>query len=227
MAFEQSADVYDLVYSWKDYEGEADRLHEMIGRDGATLLDVACGTGRHMELLSRWYRCQGVDLNPDMVAIARGRGLTVHEGDMASFDLGDRFDIVLCLFSSIGYATDLDAAVGTLARHLGPGGTLVVEPWLTPESVVPGPPRVQTTEQEDIAVARMSVLSVEGRTSLLQFHYLFGRHGRVEYRQEEHRLALWTHEEYMAAFERAGLVMTHDLEGLMGRGLYTGSPAPG
>jgi SAM-dependent methyltransferase len=227
MAFERTADVYDLVYSWKDYEAEADRLHALLGRDGVTLLDVACGTGRHMQLLSRWYRCQGVDLNPEMVAIARGRGLAVHQGDMESFDLGRRFDIVLCLFSSIGYATNLDAAVSTLARHLAPGGTLVVEPWLTPESVVPGPPRVRATEQEGVAVARMSVLSVEGRTSRLQFHYLLGQHGRVEYLQEEHRLTLWSHDEHIAAFERAGLVMAHDPDGLMGRGLYTGSFAPG
>lgn len=144
---------------------------------------------------------------------------------MESFDLGRRFDIVLCLFSSIGYANDLDAAVGSLTRHLGPGGTLVVEPWLAPGIAASGPPRVQATEGDGVAVARMSLLSVEGRTSLLRFHYLLGRRGGVEYLQEEHRLTLWSHEEYVAAFERAGLTVAHDPEGLMGRGLYTATSA--
>ena len=53
--------------------------------------------------------------------------------DMTSFDLGRRFDVVTCLFSSIGYvgtAERLDQAIATMAAHLEPGGTLIVEPWL-------------------------------------------------------------------------------------------------
>ena len=47
--FTNTADVYDLVYAWKDYAGEASRLCDLIGRPGGTLLDVACGTGKHLE----------------------------------------------------------------------------------------------------------------------------------------------------------------------------------
>ena len=56
---------------------------------------------------------------------------------MAGFERGRRFDVVLCLFSSIGYARDeerLRAAVAAMASHLEPVGLLVVEPWLAPEA---------------------------------------------------------------------------------------------
>jgi SAM-dependent methyltransferase len=60
----------------------------------------------------------------------------LHETDMLSFDVGKSFDAVTCLFSSIGYAGSVDGlngAIDTMARHLKPGGVLVVEPWILPD----------------------------------------------------------------------------------------------
>jgi len=65
--FTETADLYDLVYSFKSYPEEAERLRGMVGREGGTLLDVACGTGCHLALLAEHYRVEGVDLDPAMV----------------------------------------------------------------------------------------------------------------------------------------------------------------
>ena len=65
--FRPSARIYDAVYSWKDYPRETALVHELVQarKPGAsTLLDVACGTGAHLAELRRWYRCEGVDLEP-------------------------------------------------------------------------------------------------------------------------------------------------------------------
>src|SRR2546423_1547622 len=136
--FSETAEVYDLVYSWKDYAAEAERVRALVRREGGTLLDVACGTGRHLELLAPHYRAEGVDLDPAMVEVARARGLAAAEADLLTLDLGRRFDVVTCLFSSIGYVRDLAGAVSRLAAHVAPGGVLVVEPWLAPEQIDPG-----------------------------------------------------------------------------------------
>ena len=52
------------------------------------------------------------------------------------------------------------------------------------------------------------------------FQYLVGTPERVEHFTERHDLGLFTREEQLAAFRAAGLEVEHDVEGLMGRGLY-------
>jgi ubiquinone/menaquinone biosynthesis C-methylase UbiE len=86
--FARSARIYDAVYSWKDYPREAERVHELVQarKPGAqTLLDVACGTGVHLAELRRWYRCEGLDLEDELLAVARERlpDVPLHQGDMS------------------------------------------------------------------------------------------------------------------------------------------------
>jgi SAM-dependent methyltransferase len=148
---------------------------------------------------------------------------------MRSFDLARRFDAVTCLFSSIGYTADvpgLRAAIAAMARHLEPGGVLVLEPWLEPGQWIEGRPHVVVVDEPDLKIARMNVSTQEGRLAIMHFHYLVGTPEGVQYFDERHEAALFTGEEYRAAFAAAGLEVEHDAEGLIGRGLYVGV-APG
>jgi SAM-dependent methyltransferase len=139
--FSRSARIYDAIYaSIRDYPREAVQLDALIQErrpEAHTLLDVACGTGAHLEHLADRYEVEGLDLDGDMLAVARDRlrDVEFHQADMADFDLGKRFDAVVCMFSSIGYVHTeerLRSAIAAMARHLAPGGVLVVEPWLAP-----------------------------------------------------------------------------------------------
>lgn len=85
--FEKSSAYYDALYAWKDYVGEVDKLDGLIQRykpGATTLLDVACGTGHHLELLRDRYEVEGLDLDADLLEVARERnpGVTLHAGDM-------------------------------------------------------------------------------------------------------------------------------------------------
>jgi SAM-dependent methyltransferase len=232
--FSRSADIYDAVYSFKDYVAEAERIHALIEErtpGAATLLDVACGTGKHLEQLARWYEVQGLDLNEDFVAIARDRlgdRAHIHLADMTSFDLGRVFDAVTCLFSSIAYVLTeqrLDAAVAAMARHLEPGGTLVLEPWITPENWMVGRPHLLTVDEPELKIARATAAGREGDVSILDFDYLVATPEGTRHFTERHEAALFTDEQYRQAFERAGLAVELDEEGLIGRGLYLGQAA--
>ncbi len=106
--FDKTADLYDLFYDFKDYAAEADAVREIVSAryPGArTLLDVACGTGRHLEALRASFDVEGLDLDAGLLHVAAARlpGVPLHLGDMRDADLGRTFDVVTCLFSSIGY----------------------------------------------------------------------------------------------------------------------------
>jgi len=231
LVFSRSARLYDAVYaSIRDYPREAAELDRLIQerRPGArTLLDVACGTGAHLDHLSG-YEAEGLDLDPEMLAVARERlpNVPLHEGDMADFELGKRFDAVVCMFSSIGYVRTeerLRSAVASMARHLEPGGVLVVEPWLSPEAWVDRHVGAVFVDEPELKIARMNVGEREGNLSIFEFEYLVGTPNGLERFNERHELGLFTVEQYLEAFRAAGLEVDHDPEGPMGRGLYIAS----
>jgi len=109
--FSESTELYDLIYSqFKDYPAEASALASLIRAEhptARTVLDVACGTAEHARLLveTHGFDVDGLDLDPNFVRIARDKMTRgeVYEGDMTSFTLPRRYDVILCLFSAIGY----------------------------------------------------------------------------------------------------------------------------
>jgi SAM-dependent methyltransferase len=228
--FERSAHLYDHFYGWKNYEEETRRLRELIQvarPDARTLLDVACGTGRHLEYLRRYYEVEGLDLDAELLQIAgeRNPGTPLHQADMVEFSLARDFDAVTCLFSSIGYVTSVERlcqAIWNMARHLRRGGVLIVEPWFGPEEWEDGHVSGRYVDQPGLKAARMNVGRSEGRVTILDFRYLVADPSGVSYFTEEHSLFLFTDDEYNDAFQRAGLETDYDEEGLEGRGLYIG-----
>ena len=230
--FSRSAHLYDAVYSFKDYAAEAERLRRVIEtrvRAAGTLLDVACGTGMHLAELRRSYDVEGLDLDPQLLAVARDRlpGVPLHEGDMTSFDLGREFDVVTCLFSSIAYVRTPDglrAATAALARHVAPGGLLVIEPWILPEQWKPDFVGAVYVDEPELKVARMNAHGGDapGDVLVMDFQYLVGTPERVEHFIERHEVGMFTREQYLGAVREAKLDAEWDDEGLMGRGLLLG-----
>lgn len=226
------AEAYDIVHSKKPYAAEAKRVRALATpiarRPLRTLLDVACGSGRHLEAFSRWYACTGVDASRAMLARARGRvrGARLRHGRMETFDLAETFDIVTCLFSAIAYArskADLRRVIRNLARHTAPGGVVVVEPFITPQMYRGG--RIHTVVRSEGAttVARMNGSRRRGDRVIFDFHHLIGRDGATRHFVESHDCGLFDEPTMLDGFRGAGLVVRHFRRGLStGRGLYVG-----
>ncbi len=232
--YQKSADTYDAVFaSRRDYPREAEQVRRLIQEHqrspGNRLLDVACGTGAFVPYFRGHCQVVGIDLSEEMLAVARERNPAVsfYQADLVDFDLGQRFNVAICLGSSIGYARTLPKlrqAMHSLACHVVPGGVVVVEPWFSPDVWEDGRLTADLTDQPTLKVARVLVSGADetGKISILDIHHLVATPQGVESFVERHEMGLFTHAEYVAAFEDAGLEVSHDPVGLIGRGLYIG-----
>ncbi|WP_163508954.1 class I SAM-dependent DNA methyltransferase [Fodinicola acaciae] len=214
------AGVYDLVYQarGKDYRAEAKEIADIVrGHNAAadSLLDVACGTGAHLAAMAELFgHVEGLELSEGMLGVARAKlpQVAIHAADMCTFALDRGFDAITCLFSSVGYLPSLDAlnaAIGRMAAHLAPGGVLVVEPWWTPDRYVDGYVSSQLIQEDWGSIARLSRTRRENQRFVrMDLHFLHATADGIRHFQENHRIALFSQAEYLAAFDLAGCPAT-------------------
>ena len=124
---------------------------------------------------------------------------------MTNFSLNKTYDIVLCLFSSIGYVRSLPNVIRTLRcfiRHLNKDGIIVVEPWFTPDTWnTEHAVHMLTAEIPDGKICRMNLSGKRGSLSIVDFHYLVGTKNRIRHFSERHELGLFSVEELQNAFK--------------------------
>jgi SAM-dependent methyltransferase len=97
-----------------------------------TLLELACGTGAILQILAKSYDVVGLDLSPQMLSIARKKlpHVRLYRKNMVSFDLGKKFDVIICVFDSINHVlkfADWQKIFRNAARHLQEDGLFLVD----------------------------------------------------------------------------------------------------
>jgi SAM-dependent methyltransferase len=229
------AELYDLVFRsrGKSFEAEAEQLIGLVRErrpEATSLLDVACGTGAHLERIAKDFaHVEGVELEPAMRQVAGDRlpGVSVHAGDMRTFDLGRTFDAVICIGNAVACMlseADLHAAVARMAAHLAPGGVLVAEPWWFPENFIDGYVGGHLRREDGRVVARITRSVRDGDTTRMEIKFVVADPDGFREWTDVLVTSLFTREQYEAAFAAAGCAV----EFLEAQRLSDGRPnAPG
>ena len=97
-----------------------------------TLLELACGTGAILKILAESYDVAGLDISPQMLALARKKlpHVRFYRKDMVKFELATKFDVIICVFDSINHVlkfTDWQKIFRSAARHLEEGGLFLFD----------------------------------------------------------------------------------------------------
>jgi ubiquinone/menaquinone biosynthesis C-methylase UbiE len=103
---------------------------------GDRVLDIACGTGivarAAKERLGEAGAVVGIDISPDMLAVARSVAPDIdwRDGSAGALPLheGEQFDVVVCQ-QGLQFFPDKPAAAGEMRRALAKGGRLAVATW--------------------------------------------------------------------------------------------------
>ena len=130
--YEAEAPHYDrrIVFFEKVLFGDGRRW--VCSRARGDVLELAVGTGRNLEHYPADVRVTGIELSPDMLAIARRRAAELHRdfdlrlGDAQALEFADdSFDTVTCTLSLCTIPDDR-AAVAEVKRVLRPDGRVVL-----------------------------------------------------------------------------------------------------
>jgi SAM-dependent methyltransferase len=226
--FTDRAHLYELLYSFKDYASESRIIRDLLVSEDhpdGRLLDVGCGPADHLAHLSEHYAVTGIDLSEPFIARARQRlpDARFEVADMVDFDLKETFDVIISLFSAIGYVKTherLAMTMRSISKHLVPGGIILIEPWFEPDAWTVGYTDLTTYDVENLKIARVTRSDRAGSVSSFEARYLMVDANGFDEWSEIDELGLFTHYEQIALLEENGLSARFEpVEGLADRGL--------
>ncbi|MBE5676625.1 class I SAM-dependent methyltransferase [Staphylococcus sp. SS87] len=123
--------VYDQLTQDQPYE----KWYELVANNcenGSNILDIGCGTGSLTVQLVNLGQVTGMDLSIDMLTVASQKSTSVNwiEGDMTSFDLQQKFDVITIFCDSLNYLQDENAVIETFKNvynHLNDSGVFMFD----------------------------------------------------------------------------------------------------
>lgn len=143
-------DVYDLAFSFREYDAEAAFYDDCFGAFGdrpvRRVLDLACGPAPHLPAWhDRGVDYVGVDASDAMIDAARERAVAagadpeLHVGDAMAVGLDRPVDAAYCALSSwyVADRTALRTHLRAVADVLAPGGVYLAEACVTLTGQVP------------------------------------------------------------------------------------------
>ncbi|MCL2194533.1 MAG: class I SAM-dependent methyltransferase [Oscillospiraceae bacterium] len=133
--YQHAANFYDL-----DYQYAADIPFFRRYAQNGPVLELACGTGRvSIPLAQSGLRVHGLDLSPQMLDVFRAKlpqlapdvrdRISITQGNMASFDLGEKFPLIIIPFRSFQALTedaDIAGCLQDARNHLAKDGRFII-----------------------------------------------------------------------------------------------------
>jgi len=216
LQYKDLAKYYDIVTQSKKYDREARTLKRVISKykisGGKMLLDVGCGTGRHLAYLTNDFDCTGLDLHEEMLSVARKNvpKATFVQASMTEFHLSNKFDVILCMDSAIALVRtyrNLEKTVRNLSNHLKKGGIMIIDN----ESFFYSKSKRQymnlvTAQTSDIKIARVEYYRRKGNVLIEREDYMIAQRGKgIRHFADLQYVGMFDLERTMRIMEQAGL----------------------
>lgn len=194
-------------------------LNEVDISDPLTLLDVGCGTGRHLRQLENNYSTFGVDLNVGTTKMADKTtdSTQIIQGDMRQIPLNRcDFNVIICLSNTILYATtkkELRKVIAEFYRLLDLVGIVIIE-------VSQYQPQARTSKktfsiplmpEDNSSIVGIQIQKIRDKTVSLHNEYMYVDQNNVVQRiSDVHELGMFSPEEIMKVLSEVGFKITNE-----------------
>jgi len=180
----------------KNYQQEVDFILRRVGNNRGILIDVACGSGGHAELLSKaGFEVYAVDLNDGMLRLVRKNlpKARVFKQDMRDLDVPVEAEVLICMYNSINYNYSYAELSSTLKRfyhHLKPGGVVIFDTAFMTDTWKPGPFSVETIMAPDFEAARVNKSSRKKSFGIVDIVFVIFEKGRKKIVETQNKIFL-------------------------------------
>ena len=196
----------------KNYQKEVDfilrRVSNIPGRK--ILIDVACGSGGHAELLSKaGFEVYAVDLSPAMLRLLKQNlpKAKVFKQDMRHLQVPVQADALICMYNSINYNYSYAELSRTLKRfyaHLKPGGVIIFDTAFMNDTWKPGPFSVETITTSDFEVARLNKSYKKRSFGIVDIVFVVFEKGRKKIVETQNKIFLPDRKRILALMKQVG-----------------------
>ena len=223
-SFLEYAKFYDIYYEAKDYSAEVNfilELSEQFGLKPQSILDMGCGTGKHLiEFHKRGLKCDGFDLSDEMLLQARerlsGLDVTLEKGDLTKYRNGKKYDLVVSMFAVMGYLIEnsqLIAGLKTAKAHMTSDSLFIFDSWFGPAVLAQKPEERTHTYQDGKYTINRDVkpfLDPVGQRVEVRYKITVENDSKILKRIEESHLMRYMFVQEMAlAMELSGLELVY------------------
>ncbi|MEP7145534.1 MAG: methyltransferase domain-containing protein [bacterium] len=132
--------AYDIVAKFYDKViGRHDDLQDytlkkikQYNKKAGSLLELGCGTGENLKNLQSKFEITGIDISDKMLKIAKKKipGGKFYRGDIRSFKLRKKFDVIICLYDTVNHLTlfsELKKLFANVKEHLNESGIFIFD----------------------------------------------------------------------------------------------------
>lgn len=201
--------VYQKLYTHRDLHQAQEQVKMLLGalpKKTMRILDIGCGSGRHLECLRRTpHQAVGLDLSSTLLKECRTFNLPVLRADMRRLPFpAQSFDLLTNFFTSFGYFLGPDEDLQVLRGFIGlirPSGYLFLD-LMNAEFIKKTLVSEETRQLPDMRVNQKRRLENGGKKVVKEIHILFPD-GREEKHSEQ--VNLYTLQEMQVMTQNEGL----------------------
>ena len=208
--------VYDKFMEICDYNEWVKLLEKYkldFCPDGKNFLDLGCGTGSTLVILSEKYKCSGLDLSEEMLKRAniklKGKNVPLFLGDMREFSTGEKYDIIFSFFDTVNHLSntqDLLNLFNSVGNSLNEEGIYVFDVVDREFMDKMFANDIYADSRRDFAVIWEHFYNEEENLDEIEASYFVKNKNKTYDRYNEYyEKRIFTHEEICFCCEKAGL----------------------